>query len=375
VKLKTPQSSLVAFAFLGALVVLFIPGGSVSHEPVTTKIRFNKEVVRIFQKHCLACHTPRSTTNVVLNDFASARPWARAFKEEILERRMPPFQAVKGFGSFHNDYTLTQHEIDQIVSWVEGGAPKGDEKDLPGNPEPISKWQLGTPDLELAVKTKDAGEYRCVSVPTNLNQTKWLTAIDFHPNDEAVHCAAFQLVDEGVDCSSANGDSLGQWVPGTDAVRLPDGAGQLLRPGSKILVRMHQPKSVDSKPASLGLYFSSKPVTKAARVVQFQASTNDSRVVAQQTLTRDAEAVAIRPLLFPTTKSMEAAAYFPDGSTEVLIWVMDYKYDWQPSYQFRRPVFLPKGTRIEIVSYLDKVSADQPLRLAEVTLLEIRRRR
>jgi hypothetical protein len=30
---------------------------------------------------------------------AGARPWAKAIKEEILERRMPPSQAVKGFGS------------------------------------------------------------------------------------------------------------------------------------------------------------------------------------------------------------------------------------------------------------------------------------
>src|SRR6185503_18457341 len=126
---KKIRSSLALLSF-GALIILFVPRGTVSHEPVTTNLRFNKEIVRIFQKHCLACHQHSGTTDVVLSDFVSARPWAKAFKEEVLERRMPPFQAVKGFGTFHDDYTLTQHEMDQIVGWVEGGAPKGEDKDL-----------------------------------------------------------------------------------------------------------------------------------------------------------------------------------------------------------------------------------------------------
>jgi hypothetical protein len=36
-----------------------------------------------------------------------------------------------GFGAFHTNYGLSQREIDLLVSWVEGGAPKGDVKDLP----------------------------------------------------------------------------------------------------------------------------------------------------------------------------------------------------------------------------------------------------
>ena len=116
-----------------------------SHEPVTTRIRFTKEIVRIFQDRCLACHQPGSNTKVFLHNYASARPWAKAIKEEVLERRMPPSQAVKGFGQFEDDHGLTQREVDQIVAWVDGGTPKGDEKDLPldlraRQPEPVDSW-------------------------------------------------------------------------------------------------------------------------------------------------------------------------------------------------------------------------------------------
>ena len=67
--------------------------------------------------------------------FEQARPWAKAIKEEVLERRMPPFSAVKGFGELRDDQALTQEEIHLIADWVEGGSPEGDPKLMPSIPE------------------------------------------------------------------------------------------------------------------------------------------------------------------------------------------------------------------------------------------------
>lgn len=63
--------------------------------------------------------------------YQDARPWAVAIRDEVLNRRMPPWGAVKGFGSFRGDPSLTQDEILRIAEWVEGGAPEGDPKYLP----------------------------------------------------------------------------------------------------------------------------------------------------------------------------------------------------------------------------------------------------
>src|SRR5712692_5414263 len=147
------QASLLTLLLFSCVAILISPRRSDSHDPITTKVMFNKEIVRIFQRHCLACHNSGTINNISLATYTQARPWAKAFKEEILEKRMPPYQAVKGFGRFHNDYTLTQHEIDQIVSWVEGGAPKGDDKDLPPESTALAGWVLGQPDLILEPKT------------------------------------------------------------------------------------------------------------------------------------------------------------------------------------------------------------------------------
>jgi hypothetical protein len=68
---------------------------------------------------------------MALTTYAEVRPWAKAIRDEVLERRMPPWGAVKGFGEFQDDASLSQPEIDMIAGWVEGGAPEGDEIYLP----------------------------------------------------------------------------------------------------------------------------------------------------------------------------------------------------------------------------------------------------
>ena len=44
---------------------------------------------------------------------------------------MPPWGAVKGFGAFRDDQSLTPEQLELIVDWEEGGAPEGEPKDLP----------------------------------------------------------------------------------------------------------------------------------------------------------------------------------------------------------------------------------------------------
>jgi len=71
-----------------------------------------------------------------LLDYQDVRPWAKAIRDEVIARRMPPWDAVKGVGDFRNDRSLTQPEMDVIVAWVEGGAPEGNPIYLPDPPRP-----------------------------------------------------------------------------------------------------------------------------------------------------------------------------------------------------------------------------------------------
>src|SRR5262249_17943424 len=155
---------------------------------------FNKEVIRILQRSCLGCHRPGGVA-FSLATYDEARPWAKAIKEEVLEKRMPPWHAVKGYGEFRNAPSFTQRDVDLLVNWVEGGAPRGDDKDLPEGPLLSNNWQLGKPDLVLQPEREsnipaDADEHRTLALLPNLKEDRWLTAVDLKPgNASVVHCA------------------------------------------------------------------------------------------------------------------------------------------------------------------------------------------
>jgi hypothetical protein len=104
------------------------------HDIITTPITFSREVSRLIYNRCARCHRSEGAAFSLMT-YAEARPWAAAIKEEVLERRMPPWGAVKGFGEFKDDQGLTQEQIELIADWVEGGAPEGDRKLLPSVPE------------------------------------------------------------------------------------------------------------------------------------------------------------------------------------------------------------------------------------------------
>jgi mono/diheme cytochrome c family protein len=114
-----------------------------AHDLVTTKLTWSQEISRIIYKRCSGCHGEGGKP-MSLMSYAEARPWAKAIRDEVLNRRMPPWGAVKGFGEFRDDASLTQEEISRIAQWVEGGAPEGDPIYLP--PTPVSRSTAVPPD-------------------------------------------------------------------------------------------------------------------------------------------------------------------------------------------------------------------------------------
>ena len=105
-----------------------------AHDVITTKITWNREILRILNDRCIRCHRDGGTA-FSLEKYEQGRPWAKAIQEEVLERRMPPWGAVKGFGDFRNDTALTPEQMEVIADWVEGGAPEGEPGDLPAPPK------------------------------------------------------------------------------------------------------------------------------------------------------------------------------------------------------------------------------------------------
>ena len=120
------------------------------HDVITTKVTFDREIIRLFNTHCISCHQTGGQA-FSLTSYAEARPWAKAIGEEVLRRRMPPWGAVKGFGDFRSDQGLTPEQLELIVDWEEGGAPEGEPKDIPKESERPPELQLEHPADALAI--------------------------------------------------------------------------------------------------------------------------------------------------------------------------------------------------------------------------------
>src|SRR4026208_699235 len=98
--------------------------------PVVT---FTKDVAPIFQRSCQNCHRPGAIAPMSLLTYDDARPWARAIKDKVTKREMPPWYIDRTIGitAFKNDPSLSARDITTISQWVDAGAPMGNPADMP----------------------------------------------------------------------------------------------------------------------------------------------------------------------------------------------------------------------------------------------------
>ena len=79
------------------------------------------------QRSCQTCHRPGTNAPMSLLTYEDVRPWARAIKNKVTQRLMPPWHIERNVGiqKFKDDPSLSDAEIATIASWVDGGAPNG----------------------------------------------------------------------------------------------------------------------------------------------------------------------------------------------------------------------------------------------------------
>src|SRR5438094_8360308 len=68
-------------------------------------VTFTKDIAPVFQEKCHACHRAESMAPMSLVSYEEARPWAKAIRERVITRQMPPWHIDKtvGIQKFKND--------------------------------------------------------------------------------------------------------------------------------------------------------------------------------------------------------------------------------------------------------------------------------
>src|SRR2546422_2413562 len=111
---------------------------------------FAKDIAPILQRSCQTCHRPGAIAPMSLLTYQEVRPWARAIRQKVANREMPPWYIDKNVGitKFKDDPSLKDEEISTILRWVDGGAPLGNPADMPPPRQfsDLDQWHIGKPD-------------------------------------------------------------------------------------------------------------------------------------------------------------------------------------------------------------------------------------
>src|SRR5881227_3559521 len=124
-------------------------------QPSSQSATFTKDVAPILQRACQNCHRPGAIAPMSLLTYQDARPWARAIKQKVAAREMPPWYIDRHIGiqRFKDDPSLTDEEIATIAKWADSGAPQGSATDMPVPRQftDVDKWHIGKPDIVVSL--------------------------------------------------------------------------------------------------------------------------------------------------------------------------------------------------------------------------------
>ncbi len=339
---------------------------------------FSKDVAPIFNKACVECHRPTMFAPMSLTTFDDARPWARSIKARVAAGTMPPWGADTPHGMFKNDPRLSPQEIDTIVAWVDGGAAKGNDRDLPPAPTFAEGWSIGKPDAiftmdeEFTIPANGTIPYKYFKAPTGLTEDKWLQAIEIHPSARAQvhHVLAFtQPAGTAPKPGGELGpDNIGGVTPNKPGLVFEPGVARLLKGNSDIVMQIHYTANgTEGKDrTTVGVIFAKQPPTKIAaggmainpRFV-IKAGDGNSEVRATTPLNRDTLITAFTPHMHVRGKDMTYIAHYADGTDETLLAVPRYDFNWQITYELAKPKLLPKGTRLEVIAHFDNSTGNK----------------
>ena len=362
--------------------------------PAHPAVTFYRDIAPILSRYCSPCHRPGQAGPFPLLSYDDARRRATLIAAVTRRRYMPPWLPEPGYGEFKDERRLTNAQIRMIEDWARAGAPAGLSPEAPQQPAGTPGWLLGAPDLVLRasrpfVLPPDGPDvFWNFILPPSIPDSRFVRAVEIRPGNARVHHANL-LVDRGrttrtqeriagagfpgmdlaIETDTFDPDShFLFWKPGGTPRVERDGMAWRLDPESDLVLNVHlQPsgKPEEVQP-SIGLYFTGKPPTshpmliKVAddRALDIPPGMSDFVVSDDFQLPLDVDVVAVYPHAHYLGILLEGFATLPDGSRRRLIRIPRWDVNWQSVYEYREPIFLPRGTVVSMRFHYDNSAAN-----------------
>ena len=379
---------------------------------VQTALTYHQDVRPIIDRKCNTCHQPGGIGPVPLGSFEEVSAVAELVHHVVEDGQMPPWKPTEGCDDYEGDFSLTAEEKVTLLEWSAGGAPEGDASD-PASTS-IPGWQdLPRVDvtLEMPRAYTPAGEddYRCFVVEWPESTTKYVTGANVVPGNRAVvhHLIAYHATPsqadeyrqkdpdgEGYPCFGGTGGPaqswIAAWAPGADAQVFPAGTGLEVEPGSVIIVQMHY-NTQAAGPETDRSHVELMVEDQVDRLAWIQPWTNprwlQSGGMPIPAMQPDvSHSFAFDPTAFPimpvgantpfvihsanlhmhrlgtaATTSIERQ----DGTSDCLLSIDDWDFDWQRSYGFTTPKVFHPGDQLRLECHWNNSTGTQAIHWGE----------
>lgn len=375
---------------------------------------FAEDVAPIFYKNCTTCHRPGGLGPFSLLDYDSAKANVNEMYDAVSKKTMPPWHAEGPHGVFSNDRRLSDADRQTILRWIDAGAKPGDLKKQAPRPNYPSAWSMGKPDVvvemqeDFTVPAKGTVEYQYFEVPVNITEDKWVQAIEVLPGAREVvhHVLVYARAPQPAPTAplpSAGGRGnplppvlirnrahslppdpprvdfthvprgplgtlIGTETPGNSLMELPKGTALRLRAGTVLTFQMHYTAHGHEM----------KDRTKVG--FRFAAEAPDEEIFASQFLNgslvlpagaKDVQVPAEigfgQPVrlwgMMPHTHLRGTRWYYklekPDGTSQTVLDVPNYDFNWQTYYMFATPLEIPAGAKITSMAWYDNSATNK----------------
>lgn len=374
-----------------APIMLLAATGGV--DPVHPGITFNKDIAPIIHAQCAGCHHQGGAAPFPLMTFEQVQKKARMIAKVTADRYMPPWLPEKTSHELAGERRLSGEQIQLIQKWVSDGAPQGDHADAPTPPQfDDQQWTLGKPDLTLtmdeAFEAPPSGVdvLRTFVFPYHLFDDQRLRAIEFHPeNPRVIHHASFLIDTTGTaimldnaqpgpgydgmgDIGFNHAGTLGGWSPGSGSFEFPKGISVQIPRHGDFLVEAHinPTGKAESVRGMVGLYFDTNAdsrvataITLGSQRIDIPPGDKEYRVVDEFTLPVGVEVLGLMPHAHFVCQKIRVEAIPPDGTSDTLLRIDDWDFNFLQPLQFTTPVCLPAGTKLRAEFVFDN-STENP---------------
>jgi len=334
------------------------------------KPTFSKEVSRIMQRKCQSCHRADGVAPFSLLSYDQVKAKAKTIRAAVESRRMPPWLADPKYGKFENDRSLSAEERSALLSWLDSGAPRGDDKELPQPLKFPEKWSIGKPDLvvempeEYTVPAEGVLPYKKFVVDPGFNEDRYVQFAEARAGSKAVHHILVYITtsDKPIFDMMGNTQILCGTAPGDSPTILPPEVGVKIPKGAKLLFEIHYTPTgkVERDRSSIGMIFSKQPPKYVANTnvmaklnIKIPANDPDHEEQLTYAFPMDIRILSVMPHMHFRGKSFEYRIIQPDGKSETILSVPRYDFNWQSIYRFKEPIRLGKGTKLLCIARWD----------------------